>query len=144
IFIFIDFGHRDIFRYNLDADSVERWFIRFTNTVFIRGMDTYNNMLYVLTDATRGNLLRYSYNGEFIDAMDFPFESVYITIHNGILYIMDYPDHIRRFDLATKTFLPSIQAPTILGDGIKISEGYFYFCDLRKRLVGRVPIEDIE
>jgi len=143
---FVDNSHRTVDQYDFVTDSVTPSLIRFSSPTNIRGLETYNGNLYVMTDSSKDNLRRYSYDGTLLEVMDYPNPSAFITIDKGILYSYSSvnSDQLTRFKLSSRTFLTTIHVPALEGQGIKIAEGYLYYCDYNRRLVGRVPIEDIE
>ena len=143
-FVFADIDHYTIWKYDLSKDSAKE-IIRFKHLFSnIGGLDTYNGKLYVYETQTN-SLNVYTYDGELLSTFSIPFNpGYYMTIIDGVAYFNNYFETtITRIDLKTMTKLPSIRAPVWDMSGMKFYNGYLYFCDYKRRLVGRVPVADL-
>lgn len=112
---------------------------------FTFGLEYYQGFLYELV-SNRGpiSLMKYTYNGLPIDSTIISGGVNRLTIHDGIAFIQKGRDPtIRRFQLATKTYLSEIKSPMLDGEGIRIRGNYFYFLDYQKNLVGRVNLQEM-
>ncbi|MBI3587036.1 MAG: hypothetical protein HY088_07905 [Ignavibacteriales bacterium] len=146
-FVFYDDDHRTVKRYNLSTqttDLVIPYFKDLQND--LNGMAAADGMLYVLVKKRGINsILKFDYEGNLLGTIPFPRSSYYLAAHNGILYSLDYAEkRLVRFNVQTKTFLPSKPMAAPLGDGIKIYGNQLYFVDYYKRFVGIVALSEIE
>ena len=70
-----------------------------------------------------------------------------MAINSEIKYSIFFPDEdearLSRFDLSTNSFLEAGLLPTENWNGIRIYENKFYFTDFKKRLIGIIPISEI-
>ena len=132
-----------VYRYNLMRDSTDLQLK--PKQPF--GMDIYNHTLYVLLRDiyTPYTLARFDLDGNLIDSRPYQKLTSYMTIHDDILYSVDYSEKaISRFDLTTNTFLESRSAPTSKIYGIRIYGDRFYYADWGKRMIGTLPLWEIE
>jgi hypothetical protein len=143
IFVFCDVGHNSIKRFNLVTNTKDLDFQILLGN--IRGLETYQGLLYALDGSKYPRrLYRFTYDGSLVDSTDFPWFAYHITISDGVLYAGTASTTIKRINLATMSELPSVAAPTSNLEGISIYNGDLYFCDWYKRIVGSVPLQDLQ
>lgn len=146
-FVFYDLDHETVRRYNLTTQTTDLVFEYFKDRqTDLYGMAASEGVLYVL--AYKGgsrSILRFDYDGKLLETIPFPRTTYYLAAHDGILYSNDYTDkRLVRFNVRTKTFLPSLPIISRLGDGIKVFGNQLYFTDYEKKFVGIVALSEIE
>jgi len=145
-YIFLDFGHCSIHRFNITEDTLD---LQFDLSTFsnpdIRGLDVSNEKVYVMFPgvlSTESFLAQFDFDGSLISKESIPFVSYYLTIYENILYSVDYTNsQIIRYDLNSKTVLPSKTFPAESIDGICIYNDQFYFTDYYKQLISVIDLD---
>ncbi len=148
-YIFLDFQHYSIHRFNIKKDTVDlRFDLSFLNNPLILGMDMESDTLFVMfagTDPSESNLARFDVNGNFFYEQTLPFSSIYLSVVNHILYSVDYENNqIIRYDLNTQSLLPGKPFPAESIDGIGIYDNWLYFFDFYKEVIARVDLNEFE
>lgn len=137
-YVFCDWYHFQIHRFNLHTNTVDLVFPRtFTD---IWGMDVYNGVLYVLEGLAGLKVL--SRDGTLIDSIHYT--GYGITIVDSVIYsASEFYRFIDRFDMRTGRNLQKVLAPTYEINGIKEHNGMLYYYDIDQQIIGRVPIGNL-
>jgi hypothetical protein len=91
-----------------------------------------------------GNYLAvFDYKGFLETTLNYPRETHFLGISDGIAYSHDYHDVLSCFDLTTGLFLDDKKLPTDEPEGIRIYNGNLYYADFYKRVIGMVPLKDL-
>lgn len=140
-YVFADIEHTYIYRYNLAADSVDiqKKVIEDNDNDGIYGVELYQNHLFVLTGQRK--LLEFDTDLNPVNTIIYNNFAFGLTIYNGIAYSSGN-EGITRFVLADHTFLDPLPAPADQIDGIRIYHGYFYYTEVDRKFIGRVPLAD--
>lgn len=161
-YVFIDYSHSRIERYNTDSDSIDLVFdlsqISWTDCDFYcsnlstYGLAAHNNIVYILVhnnDTNGLSVVMFDYEGNFLNEISYPASYGYnLEYYNGILfsYYYDLEDQaytIKRFDLNSNSFLETKPSPTPSPDGISIVNGRFYYADYYRKIIFSLPISDL-
>ena len=151
IYVFYEISGYNIFRYNLLKDTTDLQLdlvgLSYTN---IYGMDVYHHILFVKLysqNATNSVLAKFDLEGNFIASIPYARRSFFMAIHSEIEYSIFFSNgdeaRLSRFDLSTNSFLETRLLPTENSDGIRIYENKFYFTDLKRRMIGIMPISEL-
>jgi len=155
IYVFYATMHDEIFRYNLNIDTTNLMLdlteFESIDYGYISGMDICNGILYVLVISyeteSNNSLVRFDLDCNYIDIRNYPLTHYYMTIHDNILYSVQYTGsstNIARFDLTSNTFLENIPTPALLMEGIRIFRDRLYYTDYYKKMIGSIHLWDIE
>ena len=144
-FVFCDYGHWTVIRYNLSLDSVDSY-VDIYHYVGdnIKGMEVYNNELYVLTD--KSTIQVYNMDLQHQRNIIYPKHTYGLTISNSIAYSnFDSSDtkEIIRFNLETNNFLEPVPYPTADCDAIRIIGEKMYFTDYTKKILCYLDVSDL-
>ena len=161
-YVFIDYSHYVIERYNIDSDSIDLVFdlskISWVDPDYaysdlsIFGLAANNYIVYMLVknnDADDVSVIQFDYDGNFLNETPYPASSGYnLEYYNGILfsYYYDWVDHnytLKRFDLNSNLFLETKPPPTPSPDGISIVNNRFYYADYNRKIICSIPISDL-
>lgn len=146
-FIYYDQDHYSVRRYNLITNRTDLVIPYFAD----RGTEIYGTAasdgnLFVL--ARRSNnlsVLKFDLEGALLETIPYSKNTYYLASSANILYSIDYAaGELVRFDLQSKTFLPSKLTPAKNGGGIKIYANQLYYIDDYKRFVGMILLDDLE
>ena len=146
-FLFFDFGHSNLLRYNLDLNKIDWNVDKFHEVPYMgysgfAGLEVIGNVLYAFTYEHSGHSLKtFSMDGTLLDSIPYSGIHYHMTIHDGIVYSTGgwAPPRFSRFDLATKTFLPEVLAPSGDFEGFKIIGDSLYWSDYGMKMVGVIP-----
>lgn len=148
ICVFYEIGWpSEIFRYNLQQDTTDLVIDLSTFTFdYINGLEIYNGILYALLYSTPSSFLaKFDLQGNFLETISYPKNTIFMTIKNDILYSIDpVKGSLSRFDLNTQTYLADRSLPTIEWEGIRIVGDNFYFVDFYKKMIGMIPLSELE
>jgi len=151
IYLFYDITGCWIFRYNLELDTTDLQLdLSAFNYKVLGPMDIYKNILFVmmyLEDPEQTILAQFEFDGNFIESIPYHRKTDYITIHDDIMYALNYHEDdlkFNRFSLLTKSFSDDMLSPTGVPDGIRVFDDKFYFTDYWKRFIGVIPVSDLE
>ena len=145
-YVFFDYAHKKVFRYNLETGTQDLE-IDLSNKNFqdIDGMDCYQNELYILFNSPSGNYIaKYSLDGEYLTSIPINKGTHFMAIDSGILYTHNYADTLYRFDLNAGEFLESRKLPAYQAEGIRIADGKFFFVDWYKKMIGIMPLSELQ
>jgi len=145
-FVFIDWRHGLIKRYNTQLDTIDLSF-DFSNLEYsqINGLECWNNNLYVMFDNEPNNFIAvFDYNGSYIKSIPYSRANYHLTIDDGIAYSRDLNNEINRFDLNTGIFLENKPMPTAEGEAIHIDDGFLFFIAYYKNLICYLPLSQLE
>ena len=151
-YVFYETSGYAIQRYNLAKGTTDLVFdLSSLEYTTINGMDVYQHDLYVMMlSQTTGDkfLAKFDLNGNLVETIPYPRNTLHLAIHNDVVYAIYYPDNknvkLSRFDLRTKSFLADATLPTENWDGIRIVGGFLYFTDYRERAIKTIPISAIQ
>ena len=108
-------------------------------------MACWQNQLYVLFRAIPENFIGiFNFDGTYVRSIPYPGNTFYLAIDNGIAYSHDYRNNLRRFGLATGSFLTDFSMPINDAEGFRIYKDNFYFTGWGKRIIGVLPLSDLE
>ena len=145
IFVFYDFSHKFVRRYNLSTDTTDLEF-PLSSDVELYGLGVYEHSVFVYINEFPGGcfLKKYSLDGMLLDSIPYTSAYSYVTIVDSIAYSMNYYTQprsceITRFDMRSRKYLSSLLSPVRLCGGIKVYEGNLYFCSSFKEFIGAVP-----
>ena len=161
-YIFFDYGHWSIKRYNLSMDLVDMVFDmqqveyclsqdqnpQCTN-LLIYGVAVGNGVVYVLLFDIDNNLYlsQFDYDGNYFGSVIWDKQYPYnLEYSDGVLYSYQYflgEDSILRFDLNSMSFLESKRLPSPSPDGISIVNGHFYYADYWRKAIFSIPLSDL-
>ncbi|NHZ85537.1 MAG: hypothetical protein GWP19_06620 [Planctomycetia bacterium] len=161
-YVFIDYAHSRIERYNTDSDSIDLIFDLsqiswadcdyYCSNLGIYGLAANNDIVYALVnnyDADDLSVIMFDYEGTFLNETPYPeFYGYNLEYYNGILfsYYYDLEDQvytIKRFDLNSNSFLETKLSPTPSPDGISIVNGRFYYADYYRKIICSIPMADL-
>ncbi len=141
-YVFFDDSRVLIYRYNTTTNSVDMD-LNLNNLSFdrIAGLECWQNHLYVLFRSSSGNFIaKFNYQGNFISSEAYARDTFFLTIDSGIAYSHNYEITLSRFDLSTGQFLSDKLMPTQVGEGLRIKDNNFYYCDWDKRIIVYFPL----
>lgn len=151
-YIFIDFGHSGVVRWNTTTGTNEGLMLDFSYSgnpasQGIMGMDVYQGQLILInrssSQLTQRFIHRADFRGNIIESVSTDIPGYYLAIHNDILHTIDFgSSRIYRHSFGG-TRLPSYVKPAHNIDGIKFYNGYLYYCDYERMALGRVPMQDL-
>lgn len=144
-YVFLDISRVHLYRYNSGTNTVDLD-INLSNITYdqIAGLDCWQGNLYVLFHHSSGNFIaKFDYRGNFISSIPYGRDTYFLTIDSGIAYSHNYQTTLSRFDLGTEQFLADKLMPAPGGEGIRIHDNNFYYCDWDKRIIGYFPITDL-
>jgi hypothetical protein len=145
-FIFYESTGLTLYRFNLESDTTDLQIdLPLVGYKFIQGLDFNNNVLYVFmeTDNVPDNhLAKFDTEGNYLGSVSYPRVTYHMAIEDNILYAID-PDKLSRYDLSSNSFLEDRQLPSLYWDGIRTDGEYFYFADYERRIIGRVPLPEL-
>ena len=79
-----------------------------------------------------------------VDSVHFVMDGNFLALSRGSILTTDYAaSRLRRYDLASLTFLPSVASPCRDIQGIKIWNDTLYYCDYSKDIIGAIPMSDL-
>ncbi len=144
-YVFCDYDHRTVIRYNLSLDSVDSY-VDIYNYVGdnIKGMEVYNNELYVLTN--KSTIQVYNMDLQHQRNIIYPKQTYGLTISNSIAYSNFYSSdtkEIIRYNLETNNYLEPVPYPTADCDAIRIIGEKMFFTDYTKRILCYVNVSDL-
>ncbi len=161
-YVFIDYAHSRIERYNTDSDSIDLVFdlsqISWTDCDYycsnlgIYGIAANNNIVYIMvhnSDTDDLSVIQFDYDGNFLNETHYSESYSYnLEYYNGILfsYYYDLENHvytIKQFDLNSNSFLETKPLPAPSSDGISIVNGRFYYADYYRKIICSIPIADL-
>ena len=144
-YVYVDIRTIGIFRYSLSDDSFESVINFSVLNSELAGMDIYEGLLYILTFSDSAYIIkRFDLQGNFIDQMDYPLQTYYMSIDNGILYGIDLSTlMLSRFELSSKEILEAVKHPSHSPEGIGVYEDNLYYIDFDKQMIGYVPVADL-
>lgn len=140
-YVFID---NDVFlaRFNVDSGAFDHS-LRQILPPFLNGIAAENGTVYALYP--NRILVLLDRQGVLLDSMEVPFDAFHIAVHQGVLFANDYIGKtIVRFDTKTKTLLPPLKAPVTDIEGLEIYQGYLYVGDYHRKILFRVPLQDMQ
>jgi hypothetical protein len=146
IYVFYDWGHFDIMRFNLNTDTSDLHLdLSSFNDPSIGGLDVYQHVLYAIINSQNTEntyIAKFNLDGTLLDTIPYPRITRYLTINNGILYSLavDTAYTITGFDLSTKSFLPDKPFPVEYGWGIRIFADKLYYADPDHECLAILPI----
>ena len=150
-YVFYETAAYSIYRFNLDADSVDLKFdLSSIDYDWIQGLECYNGHLYgIFQKGSTSSLVQFDYSGNIVSTKPYVSDSYFLTIYNDIAYSITKENDkwvLGRYDLNSETSLESRQLPTKISEmeGIRIYEDYFYFADWGRQVVGYIPLSDIQ
>lgn len=147
IYVFYEVAGFAIFRYHLEKDTTDLEInLSQFNYDYISGLEIYDEILYVLFyDSFSPFLAKFDLDGNLLETVPYSKNTIFITIKNDILYSIDHTkDSLSRFDLNTQTYLSDKSLPTLEWEGIRIVGENFYFVDFYKKMIGVIPLSELE
>lgn len=144
-YVYFDIRTIGIYRYSLSVDSFKSIINFSVLNSEVAGMDIYEGLLYILTFSDSAYIIkRFDLQGNFIDEMDYPLQTYYISIDNGILYGIDRSTIVlTRFELSSKEILEAVKHPSHSPAGIGVYEDNFYYIDFDKQMIGYVQVSEL-
>lgn len=161
-YVFIDYAHSVIERYNTDSDSIDLVFdlsqISWANCDFtcsnlsIFGLATNGNIVYMLADNNDSDeisIVQFDFDGSLLEETPYPASYGYnLEYYDGTLYSFNYNWENRswtleRFDLNSNSLLETKPPPTPSPYGISIVNGRFYYADYNRKIICSIPISDL-
>jgi hypothetical protein len=67
-----------------------------------------------------------------------------LSVDNGILYTLNYPERLQRYDYVNGQSLQDFRFPTALGDGFRIHENKLYFAEHSRDAIFSIPLADLQ
>lgn len=144
-YLFVDFQHSLISRWNTTTGLDEGFIIDFGPAPYIHGMDIMNGQLVILAGPSSSEryLIYSDYSGNMTTPSPFQIPGYHLAIRDSILHTRDSNSHrIFRYTFG-HVQLPSYVAPVSRFSGIRFHGNYLYFCDNDRAALGRVPINDL-
>ena len=158
IYVFCEMSQNRIQRYNTITHTVDLEFPSFAPSGYsnIWGLDTFEGLVYVLSRSQlwwhQFWIKKFTMGGVLLDSVSYDVWGYSMTIHDSIVYCLNVslsprdpriPHPIHRFDLRTMQFLSDVISPARSLLSIKIVDGWLYYCDEYKNVVGALPVSDL-
>lgn len=146
-YIFVDYGHTSIWRYNLSEDSVDvqNDLLGSSGNYLIQGIAVYDSLVYVITS---NKLYTLNLNLQLLKTIDVP--SYYyssLSYYNGFLYSLIYllgeRLHLIKIDPDTGTIVDENLSPALDNYTIKIYSGVLYFIENKQQVLCYTWLDDI-
>ena len=145
MYVFYEIEGLCLYRYNLNSDTTDLQFnLNEITYQRILGLDTWQENLYVLFEAATNFLGIFEYNGDYIASIPYSKSTRFLTIYENIAYSVEKnKNELSLFDLQTTAFLDNKAMPTNEWEGIRIYNNTFYYVDYFKRIIGYLPLSDL-
>lgn len=145
-FIFIDWRHGLIKRYNIKLSNIDLSF-DLSNLEYSRiwGLECWNKQVYVMFENQPNPYIAvFDYDGNYIKSIPYLKSNYHLTIDSDIAYSRNLEDGLIRFDLNTETFLEDKFLPTEECEAIHIEGNYLFYVDYNRQLICYLPVSQLK
>jgi len=147
-YIFDDYGHHYIYRYNFSKDTVDNEFdlaslSNWSSSNSILGIACSDSLVYVSTGIVTNKLYILTVDLKFISSIDINFETFSMAYYDNFLYAGDFYNNIRKINPATGAVIDIENNLSIDVEGISIYGDNLYFSDYTRKYIGYIPIKDL-
>ncbi len=144
-FIFIDYGHKRLYRYNILKDTVDKTFDLY-GIYGIMGIASSDSIVYVST-LNPNKLFTFSADLTPLKSIDFYVFGTAMAYYNNDLFVsISYASGgalISQVNAESGSLIKDKAAPDRNISGIYIYNGILYFSDYTRKYVGYIPLKDI-
>jgi hypothetical protein len=137
-----------IWRYNLEEEVEDLTLnIRDYSFEYLLGTDCYDDQLFLVTLDASDTFYMVVFDLDFnhLQTEILPYDKGYwLSVDNGILYTLNYPERLQRYDYVNGQSLQDFRFPTALGDGFRIHENKLYFAEHSRDAIFSILLADLQ